>query len=87
MTTIHLQVAPRVGPTVPRGARLAADAMLFLSRAWQGLFMVAPPAAAAPEEDARAVRELALQYQQSDPNFAADLMAAADRHERLNGVN
>lgn len=85
MTTIHLQVAPRVGPTLPRGARLAADAMLFLGRAWQGLFTPTPSAAATPEAEARAVRELALQYQQTDPHFAADLMAAADRHERLHG--
>ena len=87
MTTIHLQVAPRVGPTMPRGARFAADAMLYLARAWQGLFTVVPPAPATPEAEARAVRELALQYQQTDPNFAADLMAAADRHERLHGLS
>jgi hypothetical protein len=32
-------------------------------------------------EEAREVREFALQYQRTDPGFAADLLAAADRHE------
>jgi hypothetical protein len=31
--------------------------------------------------DAAAVRELAFSYRQSDPGFAEDLYAAADRHE------
>jgi hypothetical protein len=33
-------------------------------------------------EDAAAVRALADTYRQSDPGFASDLYAAADRHER-----
>jgi hypothetical protein len=33
------------------------------------------------------VRELALEVQQTDPRFAAELLAAADRHERLHGVS
>lgn len=32
-------------------------------------------------EEANEVRELASAYQRNDPNFAADLFAAADRHE------
>jgi hypothetical protein len=40
-----------------------------------------------PEQEARAVRELAQQYQRVDPRFAADLFAAADRHERLHGAS
>jgi hypothetical protein len=31
--------------------------------------------------EAARVRELARQYATTDPGFAADLMAAADRHE------
>jgi hypothetical protein len=31
--------------------------------------------------DAAAVRELAFSYRESDPGFAADLYAAADRYE------
>ena len=33
-------------------------------------------------DDAAAVRALAYAYRQSDPGFASDLYAAADRHER-----
>jgi hypothetical protein len=32
--------------------------------------------------EAAAVRELAHRYRRSDPGFASDLYAAADRHER-----
>jgi len=32
-------------------------------------------------EEANEVREMASHYQRTDPNFAADLFAAADRHE------
>jgi hypothetical protein len=38
-------------------------------------------------EEAQEVRKLALQYQQTDPRFAAELLAAADRHERLHDVD
>jgi hypothetical protein len=34
--------------------------------------------------DAADVRALAYRHLKSDPGFAADLFAAADRHERLN---
>jgi len=33
-------------------------------------------------DDAAAVRALAYAYRESDPGFASDLYAAADRHER-----
>ena len=32
-------------------------------------------------EEANELREVAANYRKSDPGFAADLMAAADRHE------
>jgi hypothetical protein len=32
-------------------------------------------------EEANELREYAHQFQRNDPSFAADLMAAADRHE------
>lgn len=32
-------------------------------------------------EEANEVREMASTYRKTDPGFAADLMAAADRHE------
>lgn len=91
MTTIHLQVAPRVGPAQPRGARIAAAIFLALGR------MLAPPrrpttvsvtaTATSAVKEAQEVRELALEYQQKDPRFAAELLAAADRHERLHGAD
>jgi hypothetical protein len=88
MSTVHLQVAPRVGPVYPLGARLAATLFLAANRALAALarfFRPAPPRAKSPAEEAQAVREMALEYLRLDPRFAADLMAAADRHERLYG--
>ena len=40
------------------------------------------PSAAA---EANRVRNLAMDYMRHDPRFAADLFAAADRHEELHG--
>jgi hypothetical protein len=86
MTTIHLQVAPRVGPPMPRGSRIAAAAFLAL---WRGVALLArraPVRARTPGQEAHAVRELARTYRQSDPGYAADLAAAADRHEQSHGI-
>jgi hypothetical protein len=85
MTTIHLQVAPCVGPADPRGSRLAAAMFLAVWRGVAALGRRAGPRPASPEQDVLQVRELAWSYRQSDPGFAADLAAAADRHERLHG--
>jgi hypothetical protein len=87
MTTIHLQVAPRLGPAVPRGARYAAAVFLALWRALTPRIGSTAPAARTPTQEAQEVRELALEVQQTDPRFAAELLAAADRHERLHGVS
>lgn len=43
----------------------------------------APRAPRTPAEEAAAVRALADQHRLSDPRFANDLYAAADRHELL----
>lgn len=83
MNTISVQIAPRVGPVYPFGARLVAALYLGIVRLLAGLLRPAPPRRLGPVEEAQAVRELALQYQSVDPRFAADLCAAADRHERL----
>jgi len=85
MTSIHLQVAPRVGPTNPRGARVAAALFLAASRGVAALWRSVRPQATSPEQDVLAVRELARFYRDSDPGFAADLAAAADRHEQVLG--
>jgi hypothetical protein len=42
----------------------------------------APKAGRSAAEEAADVRALADQYRRSDPGFASDLYAAADRHER-----
>jgi hypothetical protein len=87
MSTIHLQVAPRVGPSIPRGSRYAAAVFVALWRALADLGRSAPPRAKSAAQEAQEVRELAWTYRQSDPGFAADLAAAADRHERQHGID
>lgn len=87
MTTIRIQVAPRIGPDNPRGARMAAAVVIALGRLLSGLGRKAPPLAKTAAQEAQDVRELALTHQASDPRFAAELFAAADRHERLNGID
>lgn len=91
MTTLKLHYAPRVGPAYPRGARVAAtwfawllDGMATLLRRRSGA--PADRAARTAAEEAQEVREMAWQIRASDPRFAEDLLAAADRHERLHGA-
>lgn len=87
MSTIHLQVAPRVGPANPRGSRLAAALFIAWWRWLERLGRSAPPRARSPTQEAQEVRDMACEVQRTDPRFAAELYAAADRHERLHGVN
>jgi ABC-type sugar transport system substrate-binding protein len=87
MSTIHLQVAGRVGPSHPRGSRLAAALFLALSRGVAAMAASATAHSHRPEQDVQQVRELAWSYRDSDPGFAADLSAAADRHERQLGLS
>ena len=53
-----------------------------------GLFGAAPRTAPtrSPGLEAQKVRELAYSYSKTDPGFAADLYAAAARHEGLDEV-
>jgi hypothetical protein len=65
----------------PPGQHLARWRQI-LGTAFNGLRQTTAP----PTEDPRlraaaAVRELAFSYRQSDPGFASDLYAAADRYE------
>lgn len=39
-----------------------------------------------PAEEAAQVREMAGSYARTDPGFAADLYAAADRYERMHSL-
>jgi hypothetical protein len=86
MTTIHVPVAPPVGPSVPRGSRYAALIFIALWRTLVRMGRSARPRGKSPAQEAQDVRELAWSYRETDPGFAADLAAAADRHERLHGV-
>jgi hypothetical protein len=45
----------------------------------------ATSAADAVSREAQEVREMAHSYSKTDPGFAADLYAAASRHERVHG--
>ena len=65
-------------PVVPRGSALAAAAFTCLSTFFRNM-----PHHRSRGEEAAEVREMAYQVQNTDPGFAADLFAAAARHESL----
>ena len=77
--TFHLQPVL----DVPRGARAAAAVFLagarLLRRLLQGAQATMTERSRA--EDVERVRALAGRYAKTDPGFAADLYAAAARHE------
>lgn len=69
---------------VPRASRWAALAFTSVL-AWferQGAERTARQLQADRITEAAAVREYAQRYASHDPRFAADLLAAADRHEQ-----
>ena len=74
-------------PTAPRGARIAADLFARVWRAFAGRPAVKGSAQSVSMArriaEASRVRVLAWQMRDADPRFAAELQAAADRHERL----
>ncbi|MCA0244675.1 MAG: hypothetical protein LCI02_28030 [Proteobacteria bacterium] len=76
-TTIQTLHVPT--PAMPRGSSIAAA----LYAALAALFERRPPSRAKLLKEAASVRALAASMQDSDPGFAADLRAAADRHEAL----
>jgi len=65
---------------------LAPSATHFLfhriRQAWHAATTKPEPPPRSAAEEAAAVRDLADTYRKSDPGFASDLYAAADRHER-----
>lgn len=73
-TTMKIVGLPQVSE--PRGARWAAGLFQAVVRAFG-----AAPKALTRAQEAAEVREMARQMQATDPGFAADLYAAADRHE------
>lgn len=82
MSSITIHVPTRV--SAPRGALLAAQAFSRLLSWFEN--SRALRARALDENsrvgDAARVRRFAQQIMADDPRFAADLFAAADRHER-----
>ncbi len=79
MSTLKITGAPHA--TALRGAHWAAALFVPAWRALAQLFSAAPRALS-PAEEAAEVREMARRLAATDPGFAADLMAAADRHEQ-----
>jgi len=77
--SIAVEVVHVDTPATPRIATLID----LLFTAFAGLFERTPPAAPTRVQEAAAVRELAQSLMATDPNFAADLYAAACRHESL----
>ena len=86
MTTTTLQLKLERG----RFAQHAKASLASLVPMFWRLRHTARPAPAlstadAAAREAQAVRDMANAYTKSDPGFAADLFAAAARHEGLNG--
>ncbi len=79
-TTSTVDVMHVYPPFTPRGASVAADLFTRLTR-W--LFTPAAPKLETRAQQASSVRELAYSVMNTDPGFAADLFAAAARHESL----
>ena len=78
MTTTTLMSVVSSLPRAPRGAQLMALLYDAIERAVRRI--EARRAARARAAEADSVRRYARSVQDSDPSFAADLYAAADRH-------
>ncbi|HJV72249.1 hypothetical protein [Ideonella sp.] len=65
--------------SIPRGARAAAEVFLAASRLLAGLFTLQPKRS--QDMSAEDVRRLAMSVQNTDPGFAADLLAALARQD------
>ena len=82
ITSKTFQHAPVLG--IPRGARVAAEVFIAGARLLTRLLSTTP--ARAPRgraAEAAEVRAMAHGWEATDPGFAADLYAAAARHEGL----
>jgi len=83
MSTITVTGIAKVSE--PRGALWAARAAAALGRLLARRPRERSPAESAAREAAM-VRAMACHHMSTDPGFAADLMAAADRHEAAAGA-
>jgi hypothetical protein len=85
MTTNTLQLQLERGRFADH---VKASLAILLPPSWRQALQARPmPVATAAEaaaREAQAVRDMAYSYSKTDPGFAADLYAAAARHERIN---
>ena len=83
MTTITVRSPRPVKP--PRAAKLAAALFMQLVNALKRSSAARAQRRLQAERvtEAAAVRSYALRFAGHDPRFATDLLAAADRHERM----
>lgn len=85
MTSITLQRinAPREPHSVSTAMHeLAAAARNLITAIWATLVQRSIHTTRTAREEADEVREMAYRLSATDPHFAQDLYAAADRHER-----
>lgn len=85
-TRTIVRVAPFVGPRLSLGRRLhavgaAARAVLQTLARWVHREETAAVGPTTRAQEANLARDYALSFSRTDPRFAADLCAAADRHE------
>lgn len=78
MSTTTLDVRQAQAGAAPRGSKVAA---YWFGRLLRWLFSAPAPRLRTRGEQASYVREMAYRVMDSDPGFAADLFAAAARHE------
>ena len=85
MTTITVHTPSPVA--APRGAEMAASVMARVMNWLEEVGRARPAASLSRLENTRItqaarLRLYAQQFEHQDPRFTADLLAAADRHER-----
>lgn len=80
MLTVHTPTPVQVPRFAPLAATLFARLLQVFEAASRAV--TASRQAAWRQRQARELRQFALQHASHDPRFAADLLAAADRHER-----
>jgi len=80
MLTVHTPTPVPVPRFAPLAAAWFARLLKVLDAA--GRAVTASRQAAWRQRQARELRQFALQHASHDPRFSADLLAAADRHER-----
>jgi hypothetical protein len=83
MTSMTFQAASPFFMRPPRGARWAAVAFLRLIEALDLSRVSATARRHSRVEEAESVRAMARSLEATEPGFAADLYAAANRHEAL----